>query len=140
MFALDLAKAFDTVSRREILEILPELNSDSHLVALVHGLHHGSCYRLSEQGEQCSVETTTGIKQGCKLAPSLFSLLAGRLYKDLAAVFGEKRVRDYFTGYADDLTIHRTIRSKSDLDKCHKLIRQLLESLKEHQLFRNHTS
>ena len=67
------------VSRQEILEILPELSADPDLVALVHALHHKSSYRLAAQGSTTTVATTTGIKQGCKVAPSLFALLTGKL-------------------------------------------------------------
>ena len=136
-FALDLSQAFDSVSRQEILDILPELTSDPQLVSLVHGLHHRSSYRLTAQGETAQVETTTGIKQGCKLAPCLFSLLRGRLYRELVSVFGPSKVKDFFTGYADDLTVHKTIRSVTELEECHNLIRSLLDSLKHHRLFRN---
>ena len=140
VFALDLYTAFHTVSnsRNEILG-LPELQADPALVALVHALHHKSAYRLTAQGETTSAETTTGIKQICKLAPSLFTLLIGKLYKELVLLFGEQKVRDYFTGYADDLTVHKTIRSVSDLTDCHNLIRALLDSLQQYRLFRNHS-
>ena len=136
-FALDLSQAFETVSRQEILEILPELSADPDLVALVHALHHKSSYRLAAQGSTTTVETTTGIKQGCKLAPSLFALLTGKLYKELVQLFGEQKVKEHFNGYADDLTIHRAIRSPAELEECYKLIRSLLDSLQQHKLFRN---
>ena len=90
-FALDLSQAFDTVSRQEMLEIFPELSADPDLVALVHALHHKSSYRLAAQGSTAAVETTTGVKQGCKLAPSLFALLTGKLYKQLVQLFGSKK-------------------------------------------------
>ena len=106
-------------------------------MALVHALHHKSSYRLAAQGSTTTVETTTGIKQGCKLAPSLFALLTGKLYKELVQLFGEQKVKEHFTGYADDLTIHCTIRSPAELEECHKLIRSLLDSLQQHKLCRN---
>ena len=77
-FALDLSQAFDTVSRQDILDQLQALSVEPSLVSLVHGLHHSSKYRLHAQGGYTEVETTTGIKQGCKLAPTLFSVLTGR--------------------------------------------------------------
>ncbi|CAE7172856.1 RXLR78 [Symbiodinium pilosum] len=136
-FALDLSQACDTVSRQEIIATLPALTDDPALVSLVHALHHRSAYKLAAQGEVTEVETTTGIKQGCKLAPSLFSLLTGKLIKELIEVFGEDRVCAFLTGYADDLTVHRTIRSVVDVEACHALIRAVVESLKDHKLVCN---
>ena len=87
-FALDLSQAFDTVSRQDILDQLQALSVEPSLVSLVHGLHHSSKYRLHAQGGYTEVETTTGIKQGCKLAPTLFSVLTGRLLHMLIDTFG----------------------------------------------------
>ena len=126
-FALDLSKAFDTVSRRDILQALSQVSQDAELVSLVHALHHRSSYRLTSQGDSATVETTTGIKQGCKLAPSLFSLLTGKLFAALNETFGSAQVSAFLTGYADDLTVRRTIRSIADLEACHQLIRSLLK-------------
>ena len=72
-FALDLSQAFDTVSRSEILPLLDELGAEPSLQHLIHALHHRSKYRLHSQGDHQDVETTTGIKQGCKLAPTLLA-------------------------------------------------------------------
>ena len=72
------------------------------------------------------METTTGIKQGCKLAPTLFSVLMGKLLHSLTQTFGWDTVQKFFTGYADDVTMHRTIRSPADLVAAHKLTLRLL--------------
>ena len=114
-FALDLSQAFDTVSRQDILDQLQALSVEPHLVSLVHGLHHSSKYRLHAQGGYTEVETTTGIKQGCKLAPTLFSVLTGRLLHMLIDAFGLEAVQQHLTGYADDISVHKTIRSRRDL-------------------------
>ena len=112
-FALDLSQAFDTVSLQEII-----------------------CLLLAEgaNGDTTSVETTAGIKQGCnKLAPTLFSFLTGTLFRSLINTFGVEQVVNFLTGYADDLTLHRTIRSEGELRAVHQLIAALLEEVKAHQ-------
>ena len=129
-FALDLSQAFDTVSRSEILSLLADLAADASLQRLIHGLHHRPKYRLHSQGDHQDVETTTGIKQGCKLAPTLFCVLTGRLLRSLIQTFGWDTVQQFFTGYADDFTMHRTIRSQADLVAALKLTLQLLEAVK----------
>ena len=83
-----MSQAFDTVSRGEILSLLDELGAEPSLQHLIHALHHRSKYRLHSQGDHQDVETTTGIKQGCKLAPTLFSVLTGRLLHARISTFG----------------------------------------------------
>ena len=83
------------------------------------------------------METTEGIKQGCKLAPALFSFLTGRLFSSLADTFGLDAGVCFLTGYADDLTLHRTMRSVTDLKAIHGLIAGLLEEVKRHSLVVN---
>ena len=128
-FALDLSQAFDTVSRQDILDQLQALSVEPSLVSLVHGLHHSSKYRLRAQGGYTEVETTTGIKQGCKLAPTLFSVLTGRLLHMLIDTFGLEAVQQHLTGYADDISVHKTIRSRRDLQIAHDLIQALLAAV-----------
>ena len=138
-FALDLSQAFDTVSRQDILDQLQALSVEPGLVSLVHGLHHSSKYRLHAQGGYTEVETTTGIKQGCKLAPTLFSVLTGRLLHMLIDTFGLEAVQQHLTGYADDISVHKTIRSRRDLQLAHDLIQALLAAVRRLRLRVNPT-
>ncbi|OLP96513.1 hypothetical protein AK812_SmicGene21236 [Symbiodinium microadriaticum] len=124
-----LREAFDTVSRQDILDQLQALSVEPSLVSLVHALHHSSKYRLHAQGGYTEVETTTGIKQGCKLAPTLFSVLTGRLLHMLIDTFGLEAVQQHLTGYADDISVHKTIRSRRDLQLAHDLIQALLAAV-----------
>ena len=128
-FALDLSQAFDTVSCQDILDQLQDLSVDPSLISLVHGLHHSSKYRLHAQGSFAEVETTTGVKQGCKLAPTLFSVLTGRLLHLLIDTFGLEAVQQHLTGYADDISVHKTIRSRRDLKLVHAMIQALLDAV-----------
>ena len=131
-FALDLSQAFDTVSRQAIIDNLAQLGAPEDVVKLVHALHHRSKNRLQTQGE-----STASIKQGCKLAPTLFSFLTGRLFSSLAGSFGIDAVIRFLTGYADDLTLHPTIRSVTGLKAIHGLIAGLLEEVRRHSLVAN---
>ena len=128
--ALDLSQAFDTVSREEILSLITELGANTSLQCLIHGLHHRSKYRLHSQGEHQDMETTAGIKQGCKLAPTLFSVLT----------VGWDTVQKKFSrAMRRILQLHRTIRNQADLATAHKLILRLLEAVKASQLKVNPT-
>ena len=129
---------FDTVSLQEIICLLLAEGANGDTVRLVQALHDKSSYVLKAQGDTTSVETTAGAKQGCnKLAPTLFKFLTGTLFRSLINKFGVEQVVNFLTGYADDLTLHRTIRSERELRAVHQLIAALLEEVKAHQLVVN---
>ena len=120
------------VSRRDLLDTLRAAGADSALIDLVAALHAESTYSFRTQGQEGQVVSTTGIKQGCKLAPTLFSMLTGTIFRELIALVGVQAVVDYLTGYADDLTVHREIHSMEDLGRAHALIEQLLALVRKH--------
>ena len=133
-FALDLSQAFDTVSRQEIIDQLLGTEAPASLVRLVQALHQSSSYRVKSQGNTAQVETTTGIKQGCKLSPTLFAFLTGGLFQSLLDAFGVDQVVEFLTGYADDFTMHRAVRQPKDLQHAHRLIAALLAEVARHNL------
>ena len=131
-FALDLSQAFDMVRRQDLMDTLQEAGVPSDIQGLVASLHSNSRYTVRSQQTSCSVESTAGIKQGCKLAPTLFSLLTGKLFRELAEVVGWDRVLHSLTGYADDLTVHHTVTSWRDLLQAHNMIADLLRIVRKY--------
>ena len=125
-YALDLSQAFDMVRRQDLMDTLQEAGVPSDIQGLVASLHSDSRYTARSQPTSCSVESTAGIKQGCKLAPALFSMLTGKLFRELAEVVGWDRVMHCLAGYADDLTVHCNIASWKDLMQAHTMIADLL--------------
>ena len=79
-----MSKAFDTVDRVRLREALEEANADPFLVEVVGMLHIEALYDMTASETKFSVATKRGIKQGCKLAPSLFAFVTGLLYRKLA--------------------------------------------------------
>ena len=131
-FALDLSQAFDMVDRADLIATLEQAHADTAVVDLVASLLAGSRYGIRAQGEETHVTSITGIKQGCKLSPTLFSMLTGTMFRELAQLAGTDAVLQFLTGYADDLTVHRDIHSWQDLLKAHQLITDLLEVVRQH--------
>ena len=66
------------------------------------------------------------------LAPTLFSLLTGKLFRELAEVVGWDRVLHSLTGYADDLTVHHTVTSWRELLQAHNMIADLLRIVRKY--------
>ena len=131
-FALDLSQAFDMVRRQDLMDTLQEANVPIAVQNLVASLHTDSRYKVRSQQRTSEVESTTGIKQGCKLAPTLFSMLTGKLLKELSTVVGKDRMQQSLTGYADDMTIHHPINNWEDLLKAHQMIAELLRIVRKY--------
>ena len=73
---IDLTKAFDTVSRPGLWAILSKLGCPPKFVQITRSLHEGMMARVIETGDISEpFQVTNGVKQGCVLAPTLFSLL-----------------------------------------------------------------
>ena len=72
---VDLTKAFDTVSRIGLWNILPRLGIPPRMLKMIQCFHEGMKARLVNGGEDDEFSVSNGVKQGCVLAPTLFSFL-----------------------------------------------------------------
>ena len=72
---IDFTKAFDTVSRNGLWRVLKKFGLTEKVTNLIEALHAGMQAKVV-QGRDASNEfaVTNGVKQGCVLAPTLFSL------------------------------------------------------------------
>ena len=74
---IDPTKAFDTISRPGLWSILSKLGCPPKFISMVRSLHDGMMARVIENGDVSDpFPVTNGVKQGCVLAPTLFSLHA----------------------------------------------------------------
>ena len=75
MIFFDLYKAFDSVPRAVLWGVLEKFGCPQHFVQLVQGLHDGMMGSVIHGASTSpSFPIATGVKQGCVLAPTLFSL------------------------------------------------------------------
>ena len=72
---IDFTKAFDTVSREGLWSVLKKFGCTDKVINLLKALHDGMQAKVV-QGKDTSKEfpVTNGVKQGCVLAPTLFSI------------------------------------------------------------------
>ena len=72
---IDLTKAFDTVHREGLWCILEKAGCPKHFVDIIKSFHDGMKASVRE-GSATSIpfQVTTGTKQGCIIAPTLFSI------------------------------------------------------------------
>ena len=89
---IDLTKAFDSVNREALWACLARLGYTPKFVNITRQLHEGMKGCVLYEGEQSgSCIINTGVKQGCVIAPTLFSIFLAACIS-LAAVDQAKGV------------------------------------------------
>ena len=71
-----LTKTFDTVSREGLWKIMTKLRCPDRFILMVRQFHDGMQAHVFDVGESSDpFPVTNGTKQGCVLAPTLFSMM-----------------------------------------------------------------
>nr|VZI47363.1 unnamed protein product [Spirometra erinaceieuropaei] len=80
---VDLTKAFDTVNCEGLWKIMQKFGCPERFTQMVRQLHDGMIARVTDNGAVSEAfAVTNGVKQGCVLAPTLFSLMFSAMLMD----------------------------------------------------------
>ena len=80
---VDLTKAFDTVSRDGLWKVMAKFGCPAGFIAIVRQFHEGMMARVLDDGDTSNdFAVTNGVKQGCVLAPTLFSMVFSAMLSD----------------------------------------------------------
>nr|VZI38260.1 unnamed protein product [Spirometra erinaceieuropaei] len=80
---VDLTKAFDTVNREGLWKIMQKFGCPQRFTQMGRQLHDGMMARVTDNGAVSEAfAVTNGVKQGCVLAPTLFSLMFSAMLMD----------------------------------------------------------
>ena len=72
---VDLTKAFDTVNRDGLWALLKKIGCPDHFVSIIRSFHDGMKVTVREGTDKAApFIVSSGTKQGCVLAPTLFSI------------------------------------------------------------------
>ena len=83
MTFVDLTKAFDTVSLDGLLKIMAKFGCPPRYIAMVRQFHDGMQARVQNDGEYSEpFPVTNGVKQGCVMAHTLFSIMFSAMFTD----------------------------------------------------------
>ena len=83
MTFVDLTKAFDTVSREGLWKIMKKFGCPDKFTSIVRQFHEGMMAKVLDNGEESEpFPVTNGVKQGCVLAPTLFSMMFSAMLTD----------------------------------------------------------
>ncbi|XP_063597258.1 uncharacterized protein LOC134773939 [Penaeus indicus] len=80
---VDLTKAFDTVSKDGLWKIMEKFGCPSKFITIVWQFHDGILVKVLDDGDKSEAfPVTNGVKQGCVLAPTLFSMVFSAMLTD----------------------------------------------------------
>ena len=86
----DGSKAFDTVGRTGLWQLLKKYGCPEKFTTMIEALHTGMMANVSVGGEVSeSFRVTNGVKQGCVLAPTLFSIFLSAMLDDAFRDMGD---------------------------------------------------
>ena len=120
---VDLAKAFDMVSRSGLLKLLNKIGCPPKLLSFISSFHETTRCTVRFNGAQSEpFEVCSGVKQGCVLAPTLFGIFFSCL---LQFAYGDHNEGVYLhTRTSGKLFNLNRLRAKTKLKKV--LVRELL--------------
>ena len=122
---VDLTKAFDTVSRKGLWLIMERLGFPPKFLSMVIQLHkdqHGQVRLNSDLSEPFSI--ANGVKQGCVLAPTLFSIFFSMMLKQ--AIKGLDGDNAVYVRYRLDGSLFNFRRLQAHTKTLDQLFRDLL--------------
>ena len=78
---VDFTKAFDSVNRNALWDIMKKMGCPPKFVAILKCLHRDMTVRILVDNELTSeIPYNNGVKQGCILAPTLFAIFAAAMF------------------------------------------------------------
>ena len=101
--SVDLKGAFNAVPRDTLYTGLMEQGVSGDVIHLVRQLHYQSTYRVRNSSGEEKIRTTNGIKQGCRVAPTLWVSYTLQLLARLEQRIGAELMRRTISLFADDL-------------------------------------
>lgn len=115
MLFIDLHRAFDQESRPIITEALNRIQLDPKLQSLILHWHHCTHYHIEVNQMSRTIGITRGVRQGCSIAPYLWSAIMALLLDSLAEQISYDWIRDNPTIFADAIFVHCLFRSLDEL-------------------------
>ena len=106
LISVDFSKAFDSVDRGFLIEVLVEYGCYADLVDIVARLYTGDTTEVFCAGEKIGAsEVMTGIRQGCTGSPLLFLMVINIVIREMCATGMGNRDEYFYVPtifYADD--------------------------------------
>ena len=139
--ALDLSSAFDLLDWRLLDRALLAAQVPLELRNQIMSWHHEIHYVLTHLGQTAQVCARKGLRQGCKLAPLLWTMALEQIYRELVAEGDTLLTVAWLQGsstiYADDIHLQEIMSTTRELDQMVYRFSTVLDALSAHGMVIN---
>ncbi|CAE7941314.1 Pol, partial [Symbiodinium necroappetens] len=127
--SIDTSKAFDTVDRGVLEQELKTARIPEPELTLIMSLHQNIGYWPAGPGSDIRVSSERGVRQGCPLAPSLWTLVTVALLRAMAGTDALDWIQNDTTMFADDLLLQWEYTSTQELERMISAIQECFRVL-----------
>ena len=127
--SIDTSKAFDTVNRSVLEQELKTARIPEPELTLIMSLHQNIGYWPAGPESDIRVSSERGVRQGCPLAPSLWTLVTVALLRAMAGTESLDWIQHNTTMFADDLLLQWEYSSISELERMISAIQRCFQIL-----------
>ena len=127
--SIDTSKAFDTVDRGVLESELKTARVPEPELTLILSLHRNIGYWPAGPTSDVRVSSERGVRQGCPLAPSLWTLVTVALLRTMADTESLHWIQHNATMFADDLLLQWEYHSVSELERMISAIQHCFQVL-----------
>ena len=113
---VDLAGAFDSIPRQQLLRGMQEIGLPDRVVEVVMEWHCGARYCVEHDGKPRLIKVTQGVRQACVIAPLLWLVYSHLISTELASLIVEAATKSLLNIYADDYHASLTFNSIHGLE------------------------
>ena len=105
VMALDFKKAFDSIDRKKLIEVMIEYRINPYVIELVAKIYSNEKTKICIGDMEKNIEINVGIKQGCTASTTFFKLITYVIMKSIEENGNEYEVEGMKIGslfFADD--------------------------------------
>ena len=139
--SLDLSSAFDLLDWRLLDKALQSARTPPELRNQIMSWHFEIYYVVSHMGHTARICAQKGLRQGCKLAPLLWTMALEQIHRELLAeedpLITATWLQHSSTTYADDIHLREIMWTVQDLDNMVYRFCKVLDALQAHGMVIN---
>ena len=139
--SLDLSSAFDLLDWRLLDKALQSAQTPPELRNQIMSWHYEINYIVSHMGQTARICAQKGLRQGCKLAPLLWTMALEQIHRELLdendPLLTAAWLQHSSPTYADDIHLREVMRTVQDLENMVYRFCKVLDALRAHGMVIN---